>query len=413
MFGVKENWRTINQVKDFRNYLLIFWLVVFGLNLNAAIFFLYPLSLGLNFAEMMFVYFSLSRIVYLIMIVPTGVIADRYSVKFCISFTILAFAVAYFTRGFLPFIMVPLFAFVVSEIIMGIADSSLIGASDKYQYSFSKRISDIHIFSINDSVTFFTRAIAALTGGLIVHLSSMRWTQIIGGLIISIGFILSLKFIKEPKYNKQRENFLNIYKRGFKYVINHKKTLYLIMGLSLFGLGVFASRNVFQPLLSDLGLNIDKFAVAFGLIFSLQMIFSGIGSYVIQKISKKIRLSLLIFLTLILMSLFLFSLTRFELIIPVVLLIWLIAFAEGSQQTQATIILNRFIKSENIRATINSISALVSSLVLVLLMPVIGYFTDKFGINANLYISSLLVLSGAIVLYIPHLKNKSNLRFKH
>lgn len=406
--SIKDNWKLLNEVKDLRNYFLIGWLVMFGLNLNTSIFFLYPLSLGLNFFEMMFVYFSLTRIVYLIALIPTGVLADKYSTKACIIMAILAFSLAYFARGFLPFIMFPLIAFIISEIIMGFSDASFSGASEKYEFSFTNRISDINIFSIGHSMGFFIRAISTLTGGLIVYFSSMRWTQIIGGIIIFIGFLLSFKIIKEPKYKKQERTSIETYKEGFKYAIRHKQTFFLIIGLSLLGLGIFASRNVFQPLLSQLGLNIENFAVAFGLIFSLQMVFSGIGSYLVQKIDKKTRMSLIILLTLLLMSLFLISLTFTNIIMLVVILIWLIAFTEGSQFTQTTILLNRFIKNEHIRATVNSISSLVSALVLAIFIPIIGKMTDNLGINTNLYISAGLIFLGAIILYIPHYNNKNS-----
>ncbi len=72
----------LNELKDLRSYFLIIFIVVFGLNLNHAIFFLYPLSVGLNFLEMMFVYFSLTRIVYLAALIPTGAIADRLGINF-------------------------------------------------------------------------------------------------------------------------------------------------------------------------------------------------------------------------------------------------------------------------------------------------------------------------------------------
>ncbi len=405
--SIMTNWRLLNKAKDLKNYLLINWLVLFGLNLNTSIFFLYPLSLGLNFFEMMFVYFSLTRIVYLLALIPTGVLADKYSTKACIIIAILGFSLAYFARGFLPFMITPLIAFVISELIMGIADASLRGASEKYMFSFNKEIPDTSIFSISHSTSFFIRAVSTLCGGLIVYFSSMRWTQIIGGIIIFIGFLLSLKLIKEPKYERSNKTSLEIYKEGFLYAIKHKQTFFLILGLSLSGLGIFASRSIFQPLLSQLGLDINKFAVAFGLIFSFQMIFSGIGSYIVQKISKRIRISLMILLTLTLMSLLVVSLTFTKAILVVVVLIWLIAFTEGSQFTQTTILLNRFIRNEHIRATVNSISSLVSALVLAIFIPLIGRITDNLGINTNLYISAGLILLGAIVMYIPHY-NKRN-----
>lgn len=399
-----ENWRLFGKVKDLKNYFLVLWLVIFGLNLNTSIFFLYPLSLGLNFFEMTFVYFSVARIVYLLALIPTGVLADKYSTKICIILAFLGYFIALFARGFLPFMILPFIAFVISETIIGFADASFIGASDKYQYSFSNKISDTHIFSFGGSVTFFIRAISTLAGGLIVYFSSMRWTQIIGGIIVLFGFILSLKLVKEPEYRRHNTSSLQVYKDGFKYALTHKKMFYLIIGLSLLGLGIFASRNVFQPLLSNLGLNINSFAIAFGVIFTFQMIFSGLGSYFVQKISKRVQIPQMIFLTLIIMSLFMFVLTFATTILFAVLMIWLIAFTEGSQFTQTKIMLNRFIESEHVRATVNSIAYLVSALVLAVFIPIVGRMTDNFGINMNLYISAVLILFGAFVLYIPHFK---------
>ena len=403
--SVRENWKLLNEVKDLRNYFLLGWIVIFGLNLNSSIFFLYPLSFGLNFFEMMFVYFSVSRIVYLIALVPTGMLADKYSAKWCIIFTILAYALAYFCRGFLPFLIFPLIAFIISEIIIGLADASFNGAAEKYEYSFSDRISDSKIFSIGHSMGFFIRAISTLIGSLIVYYSSMRWTQIIGGIIILIGFLISFKLMKEPKKSETNISVSQMYKEGFNFAIKDKRTFYLIIGLALLSLGIMASRNVFQPLLANMGLDINKSAVAFGFIFSFQMLFSGFGSYLVQKIERKIKLSLALFAILILMSSLIFSLTFAGIIIFAVLLIWLIAFSEGSQFTQSTILLNRFIKNEHIRATINSLSTLVSALIIAIFMPLIGKITDNYGINTNLYISASLILIGALILYLPHLND--------
>ncbi len=405
---IKLYWNRLNHVKNLRNYFLISAIVIFGLNLNTSIFFLYPLSLGLNFLEMTFVYFSLTRIIYLLFLIPTGAIADKYSVKACISLTFLAYAIGYLLRGTLPFIIVPFIAFLISETMIGLAGASYVGASDKYLYSFRKKISDSKIFSTQHTIMFATRAVSCLVGAFIVYFSSMRWTQIIGGLIIFVGFLLSLKYLKEPEIRKNSKPTAQLYKEGFSFALRHRKTFYLIAGLSLLGLGIFASRNVFQPLLSELGLDINNFAVAFGLIFTFQMLFSGFGSFVVQKIDKRIKLSLMILLTLSLMGLFLFSMTLTGNILLVVLLIWLFAFAEGSQYTQATIQLNRFIGDEHIRATVNSVSSLVSALILAIFIPVIGALTDQFGISMNLYISAVLILIGAIILYIPYFNNKTS-----
>lgn len=405
---LRENWRLLGENSNLKNYFLLNWLVVFGLNLNSSIFFIYPLSLGLNFSEMMFVYFTVSRIVYLIALIPTGIIADKFSARFCIIFTFFAYAMAYFSRGFLPFIIFPLTAFIISETIMGTADASFSGADEKYSYSFSKKIADSKIFSISLSVKFAIRAFATLFGGIIISYSSMRWTQVIGGIIIFIAFLASFKAFAEPKERSQQTMSIGqIYKDGLKHALKDKKTFYLIFGLALLSLGLMASRNVFQPLLVNLGLNINKTAVIFSLIFTIQMLFSSFGSYIVQKIDQKIRLSLALLSVSTLLSIFIFSLAFTKLAVIAAVLIWLIAFAEGSYYTQSTVLLNRFIPSDHIRATVNSLSALISALVIVIFMPIIGRITDHFGIKANLYTSAGLIIAGALILYIPHLNNKN------
>lgn len=404
-------WQELNQIPELRNYYLIHFLVIFGLNLNVSIFFLYPLSLGLNFLEMTFVYFSLTRIVYLLFLVPTGILADKYSAKFSLGLGFFAYALGYLLRGSLPFLILPFIGFVISETLIGLADASLIGASDKYLYSFRKRIADTRIFALDHTIIFLTRAISCLTGALIVYFASMRWTQLLGGIIIFCGFVLFLAYVQEPKYRKQDYSISQIYKQGFSLAWQKKKIFYLIAGVSLLGLGVFASKNVFQPLLSKLGLNIESFAIAFGLIFSLQMIFSALGSFLVGRIKKRIKLALMIFATLCLMSLFLFSITLTTSLVLIIFLIWLMALTEGAYFTQARIYLNRLIKKEKIRATVGSVSSLVAALFLALFIPLIGYLTDKLGFGINLQISASLVFLGALLIYFPYLRTKTKSLF--
>ena len=408
IYKIKRYWGRFEHIKDLRNYYLIWFLVIFWLNLNGSIFFLYPISLWLSFAEMAFVYFTVSRIVYLIALVPTWIIADRYSVKKCIVATIFLYSLAYLFRWTLPFIILPLISFIITESIMWLADSSMVWASEKYLYSFNKEVKDSKMFSLLHSVQFWIRAVATLVWWIIVFYLSMKWTQIFWWAIIFIWFILALLYLREPeiKEDKNRPSILKILKEWFNFSITHKKTLYFIIWTSLLWLGLLASRNVFQPLLSKLWLNTKDSSVIFSMIFTLQMVFSWLGSYISQKIDKRYRLNISISLILILMSLFMFSVTYSVSIILVTFLIWILAIWEWSYYTLSTIQINRFIENEDIRATVNSITSLVSALVLAIFIPIIWKLTDNYWINTNLYISSVLIFAWAVIIYIPHFREK-------
>jgi len=322
--------------------------------------------------------------------IPTGVVGDKLGYKKTLilgAVITLAGSVGYaLSRNF--------YHVLIAEFFWGLGFSFYSGTQDSFLYDTLKNLKREKEFNrINGIATalFWSGfAVSSILGGFLANIN-LRW-PIYFAFIPLIIPVFVVSFFVEPKRKKKKLSHMQHAVKSFKYVISHKKLRFLLFYTVLIYLVLEGSYKFFQPMMYKVGINI----ALFGLIFAFGYLISGIGALISHKLEeylKEKKILYLLYITAFLTLLFLSQINSVLVLIGIFILLIL----DGVSGPLMTDYMNKNIESYN-RATVNSISSLTRNVTLAILLPLLGYFGDNFGVNRVFLINSLIIIIGFILI---------------
>jgi MFS family permease len=235
------------------------------------IFYAYQKQMGLNDTEI-FKIQSLYYIIFCLLEIPTGYLADRIGYKVCLKlggFTLL-----------LANIWVPIDpsyqGFLIHFILVALARSFVSGASSAYLYEMLKSKNLLDEYKEAEgrarAISLIGKIICwGLVGYTMKYMQELPYWLTALNAFISIFFAYKLPDLENVAV-RQKPSIFKIFE-----TLKTHPTLLLIMlqGVALFVLARICQVNLFQPLLTHKGFDI----VTFGVIMAIMTIFEAIGSF--------------------------------------------------------------------------------------------------------------------------------------
>jgi len=372
-----------------------------GLSFANVIFYLFLLSNGLNYFQIMLIeaWFSL---IILIVLIPMGALADFWSRKNIL----LIGAITGILGASIYAISSSFVYFLIAETFWGISIAIMIGSVTSFIYESLKSatLQDISkkVFSHGTFYLMLGGIIAPLVGSFVASAYSLRATMYLMIIPQVINFFLVLT-LKEPLRIKGilKETFFENIRDGVKFVIKNKLLRFLVAINIIIALVSWMGEIFFQPYLQDVGIKIILFGFIFAAINLASAIFSREAHWIEESLGIKT--------TLIISAIFpaIGFMTMALLFDPIIAVIG-IALIRVTNRFMEPVYLdyyNKLIGGSN-RATINSFIGFVHTLLFTLFSPIIGHFSDIMGIQAVFLSFSVVAFFVAIFAVVKFIRIK-------
>lgn len=318
---------------------------------------------------------------------PTGSLADKIGRLKVYMLGMIFMGVSYI--AFVKFVN-NIYMLYVSAALAGLAESLISGTllpwfitSYKRKHEDYKRTVTIKLLADNRIIT----SLLSIVLGFIMYYLKLnaRLILIIAG-IISIIFGIFLFVAFEDNGAETKETILNINKASFRLFVKEKRlwiyTLILTCGYINFSVYQFVWQPVAKTFLSE-----DGYLV---LIKSYNMIIIILAGLLIKKLAKDIKLGYAGFILIVPVSLYFLYIS--DSLGKVVLYLTLFTFFRALVDPILSAYIHDYIP-DSLRSTTVSLVSSISSILLVILQPIIGWLLD---FNSNKYILMLLILNGVV-----------------
>jgi len=342
----------------------------------------------------------------LILEVPTGIWADKYSRRNLIILGELIRAL-----GYLFWLIGGNFwMFAIGFILWGAKGALTSGTFDAFVYDELKDIGKTDQYeSIRGRIKasgFMGVALALVLGGVVAEISyvAVLILSVIGTLASAAVFasIDEVKITESTEEKKWLEFLGDVIRQGR----NNKTLLYLMLFFSLI-MGVFGSADEFFPLIyKDYGLSTSLVGI-FSALMYVSLTLAGVS---VGKISAKFKTSSGEVLFVGLAGTLITIVALFK--TPIILVLLPVAgYFYGISEVRLEARLQHQIKS-NQRATMLSINSLLFESIATVITLVIGYLSSKYGMQVILYLSGLTLITCATALSLRKLllKEKANVK---
>ena len=357
---------------------------------------LFYLDLGFTLTEIIILQAIFSFSV-LLLEVPSGYFADVYGRKTSIIIGFFVLGIGYSGYSFFN----EFYEFVFVQIFIAIGLSFYSGANSALMFETHLALKETKkykkIEGVKHSAFALAEIIASLLGGLLV-LVSLRFPFYFQPLVALFGLIISFSLVEIPKQKMHLSDEYNSIKKVIKYSLkNHYEILLFVV---FAGLVSFITLHMFwftQPFLKEVSLPL----VYFGVLFALFRVVTGVSAYFASEIESFFgrKTSLIGFI--VLPSIGFIFLSFFHSYWGIIL-IFIFQFIFGVSQPIVLDCINQKIPSE-IRATINSMVAVVMRLLFFIVSPIIAYIADIFSLSLAFLISGILYfIFGVISLIYLH-----------
>jgi len=331
--------------------------------------------------------------------IPSGYLADVIGRKKTIIIgTVLGtlgFVAYSFSYGFIGFL--------IAEIILGIGQSLISGADSALLYDTLSESGQKDKYIKYEgrlvSAGNFSEAIAGVLGGLLATIS-LRYPYYAQSIIAAIAIPASLLLV-EPKTHKEvlKLSFTSILKVVKHALHDNKELKWNIIFSSVIGASTLTMAWFVQPYFKLVALPLSLF----GIMWTLLNLSVGISSMFAHKIESYFKFrKLLIGITILIPAGFI--------IISRISLIWGISilFIFYLVRGIATPVLKDYINKlceSNVRATILSVRNFVIRIIFAIIGPFVGWYNDKFSLQAALLITGLIFLLLASITLFMQLRN--------
>ncbi len=325
--------------------------------------------------------------------VPTGAVADYLGRKHSMILGCILNAI-----GILVYTSTPhFFVFLIAEFIWAASDCFISGANEAFIYDTLRELDSTKqskkFFGRSESIGLVGLVISAPLGSLIAAHFGVKAPMFLMFIPQLIAALIGFTFT-EPKIGKKRESdtYKKILKDGLKFFYKHK--ILKILALDMIAIHTVAYFMIwfYQLILKKIEVPIGYFGLV-GAAYVLCQIFIIENYERLEKIlgSKK----RLLFISALVTG-FMFIISALTTYIPIV--IAAIIGAAGIGLARRPLLLNymnKYIPSEQ-RATIISTIAMLRTLVLVILNPLVGLLTE-WSLNKTLIILGTLAICFAFI----------------
>jgi MFS family permease len=380
--------------------------VLSNLSFGYSLWMLYLQDFGLTLFEVSILQ-SILNLAMFIFEVPTGLIADKYGEKKSIVFACFLLFIYALLLGISPSsILVQGIGFFLA----GIAYALFSGANESLLYKsiikYNLHSQETKIFGINNAMCNWSLVLAISIGGVISNYS-FRAIFYMMALVFLTAFLMSLFLDNINKIEEKHDN--NDYIENDTSLIKSLKNL-RTEAINIFAFSIIiALVSLFiiygQEIISEQTNN----KTLIGFIFSLALMIQGVSNMISYQVKKILTLKLTLALSLFLMCgslilLFINSLYAFVFCILLVNLIF------GILDPQIISYINS-VCSDKYRTTINSIFNSLSTILMMILGPILVWSTGEFDYKLSYIfsISSIFILLISIFLILFFGKRKNNM----
>jgi MFS family permease len=361
-----------------------------GLGFSDVIFYLFLLSNGLNYFQVMLTQAWFSLII-LITLIPMGVLADRWHRKKTLligTFMAILGSITYAISSSFVY-------FLLAETFWGISIAITAGTLASFLYESLKCVGlqdeSKKIYSHAGFYFMLGGIIAPLIGGFVASTYGLRATMYLMIFPQVMNFFVVLMF-DEPIHIKNifEDTFFENTKNAIKFVVKNKLLSYLIVINVIIALIAWMGETFFQPYMQSAGIKVYLFGIIFASVNLASAIFTRQAHLIEESLGTK--------KTLIISALIpsLGFLAMAILVDPIIAVIG-IAMIRTTARFMEPIYSNHYNKliGSN-RATINSFIAFIQTLLFTIFSPFLGYLSDTMGIQFIFSIFAVVAFSVGI-----------------
>jgi MFS family permease len=368
--------------------------------------------------------FSIREIVVYIFEIPSGVIADRYGKKtelvICFIFYISAFLVFFIGTYFYVFAIAMILYALGEAFRSGTHKSIIMAFLDKNQIKESKT----RVYGLTRSYSLIGSMIASLVSiVLVLWLPEIRFLFLVAIIPYVIDLFLILSYPNE--LNEKIDNdfsfksFLKHNIDSIKYAFKDRHVRSAIFNSASYQATFKSIKDYIQPIIVSMSITLVLFSsldqddhtkIFIGLIYAVIYLISAISSkqsYRVKKLgSSEVLLAYIWFLTGIIMITLSFFLNSVIITAIVFMLLYVM------MNIRKPIMVERIgnVTDKEKRATILSVEAQTSSLLIVIFAPIIGLIAEySMSLMLVIFGSLMLVIYLSSIIYNHKMKHNSNL----
>lgn len=328
----------------------------FSLLLWVPIFYEYQKRIGLNDAEIFRIQ-SLYYLIFCLLEIPTGYLADWLGYRLCLILGSVALIVANIWIPFAPSYT----GFLTHFILIALARSFVSGASSAYLYETLHKENQLEEYKEAEgkarAYSLIGKVFCWAIIGFIMqwHLTLPYWLTAVNA---SIGLVFAI-LLPDTKVTEEKKR-ISVVELFSILVSNPYLVLLMLQGVALFVLARICQVNLFQPILQNKGFSL----VSYGMIMSLMTIFEAIGSFKSKWVRKYLNdlYAIFVFTFIIGISFFLISLNSFfglNLQIVTIASLCLFSYIIGISFPIQRQLINKAIPEPRLRATLLSSESII------------------------------------------------------
>ena len=343
---------------------------------------------------------SMGMLSTLIFEIPTGAFADLYGRKLSMLLGQFIIGISYLSVFFIREFSILLIAFS----FIGIGGTFTSGAEEAWFTDLIKHKNKkfLHGYFIkSNSISSFGMVVSGILGAFLVKVFGVSIIWIAAGFSFLLSLLI-LVFAQEHFKRKKvriRDSFKDVIRhsiKSFNYSRKHHVLLYfLIASIFLTIAGSFNSDFAWITLLQQL--NFPDYA--FGYMWSalgFVGIFAPLVSTKLMKKGKERQFILVVIILEILVLSLIYTATTVLLVLAALLAYYFFFFMRLPMQR---VYFHKFIPNK-LRATVGSIESMLSSLIMIIIIPIVGSFIDHFGPRISLFMAGLLMIPAVVVYYL-------------
>jgi len=324
-------------------------------------------------------------------VVPSGILADYIGRKKIIVVNAVLFMISWFIYAS----SYSFTGFFISEVIMALSSAMWMASGTAFFYDSLRELGKEgefkKLFGTVVSINSVFWGITALIGGYVAT-KSLRIPFWMTAIALFFAMLISFSFVETKKYKHADKKYFAHLMEASKFALNHPKIKLLIIYSSINYALVFTVYILYQPYLKAVGISL----VYFGWIFFTMNILAAFGSKMAYKIENYLgEKKILIYLLVINIICFL-GMTQEFLIVGAIFPI-IIFFRGGIFEPVLTDYMNKHIESYH-RATVLSLSTLVTQLLATAMAPFLGWIVDAYSLKSAFLISAIILTINLFIL---------------
>ncbi|CAQ85820.1 MULTISPECIES: MFS transporter [Photorhabdus] len=362
---------------------------------------IYLLSKGVSLVDLGLMK-TMQASVFFILDIPTSYLADKISRKYAIALSVL-FGGAWLV---LTGISSNLYGFYLAEFFNAISLTIIGGTYHSYLIDVYKSEGgkDIHrILGINGKYHYMSMAIAAMIGAAIGDVDS-RWIWIVAGTgsFILMFFYFFLPESRVKSVNGKKSGLINDVREIYSLLIKGSKDFLFVFFSIVSNIVYFQILLQYWQPYAFYGFSGGvKDSLSYGVLFVFILMAQSVAGWIISKISDNKKLIWFGFLLMFVSTgICLLGGEHYPYLIPVALI-----FMFGSNQylTMGLRAVYHDYLDASLRSTFDSLLSTFARLIVLILLPMVAYFTETFGWQMMSY--SLIILSSIVIsFYVFSLK---------